>query len=161
MSEKTTSLCSNSPWIDKLWVLFFECVALSSAQAGTLGLTVRSIQIWIDWQVRIDSRLTDGDVGNLSLSIKTDLWTFSDSIQRSCGEIHPHTYFIYYRSRQTRKPKMNYQHRAFFSLPGFRGGVTSSRKNNFITEEKPVLCFLCQQMTGDTFDNQSAPPTLA
>lgn len=127
MSEETASLCSNSPWMDKLCVRFSECVALSRAQVGTLGLTGGSIQIWIDWQVRIDGRLTDGDVRNLSLSIKADLWTFSDSIQGSCGEIHLHTYFICYRSRQTRKPKMNYQHGAF------RGSVTAVAREQTIS----------------------------
>lgn len=78
MSEKTASSYSDSPWMDRLCLYFFVwvckcvcvyvcvCVALSRAWVGNIGTDNRSIQIWIDWQVCIDTRLMDGDVLNLN-----------------------------------------------------------------------------------------------
>ena len=124
----------------------------ASVWACTLGTDNRSIQIWIDWQVRIDTGLTDGDAPNLSssplaLSIKRTSERLSDSILESQGGKRPRHIF----------------HRVLITVESRREDELSGRKafpqiqiaarvanNNFITEERPALLFLCQHVTGGT-----------
>ena len=60
-----------TPWMDKHCVFVWECVCVRGIEQCSgryIGTDKRSIQIWIDWQVCIDTRLTDGDALNLDSS---------------------------------------------------------------------------------------------